>query len=123
MNHQTALKIAGVLIMSFEKRGDISGTFSPEDMASVIEIVTQREERAAYAAGFRAVAEAMRAEILNRMSFYGSTDSTIRRDTEIAQAIRALPIPQPPPEELTPTEWKRATQGEWPTEEPKESQS
>ncbi len=47
-------------------------------------------------ASFRAGAEAARAAILNHMSYYGSTDATVRRDNQIADGIRALPLPEMP---------------------------
>jgi len=56
----------------------------------VVSIQIEIDKRAA----FRAGAEAMREAILNHMSYYGSTDVTIRRDNQIANAIRALPLPE-----------------------------
>lgn len=36
-NHELAMRAAGALIVSFEKRGDIEGTFDPVQMCKPIE--------------------------------------------------------------------------------------
>lgn len=85
-NHQLALKVAGILILGFQKRGDIEGTFDPNEIARPIEdaiLEAIQHEREACASVVQYYPCSMFCHSLGI-----SKDHVTARDYEIAEAIR-----------------------------------